>query len=100
MNKIMMFSLLLLADTSEFTPIVDLIQGWGLAIVSAILGVVSIYMIFLIIKISFKIAKASADGDIEERSKMLNNLVWVIFAGILTFSATVIAGVFAGIFLN
>gem|GEM_PF-7123279 len=32
-------------------------------------------MIFLIIKISFKIAKASADGDIEERSKMLNNLV-------------------------
>ncbi|WP_338970855.1 hypothetical protein [Spiroplasma endosymbiont of Labia minor] len=84
----------------DFSPMVTLIKGIGLSVLSAVLSVALLYLIFLIVRVGFRIAHAAAEGDTEGKAKAVKDLLWIIFGFVIIMTATVVAGVFGGIFIN
>lgn len=80
-------------------PIINFIKTGVTLAISAIMAIVSIVLIFYIIKIGLRIKKYSGDGKNDERAKAIKDLIWVIVDFIITTSATTIAGVFASVFI-
>jgi len=84
----------------DIKPLTDYITGYGLAILSGVLTLVSLFLTFTLVKIGFRISKAASDGDVEGRSSAIKDIIWAAVGAGIVFSATVAAGIFAGIFLN
>ncbi len=87
-------------ELPSLDPIIDFIKTAGTLAISAIMAIASIVLIFYIIKIGLRIKKYSGDGDNDERSKAIKDLIWVIVGFVITASASTIAGVFASVFIT
>ncbi|AUB32004.1 hypothetical protein [Spiroplasma floricola] len=99
-NFIAKLNIVFLADVPDFKPITDYIWGYGLAAVTAVCSLISLFLVFVLVKIGFRIAKASSDGDVEGRSAAIRDIIWASIGAALVFSATIAAGVFSAIFLK
>ena len=99
-NCITNLNMKILADAPDFKPITDFIWGYGLAAITAVCSLVSLFLIFVLVKIGFRISKASSDGDIEGRSAAIRDIIWASIGAVIVFSATIAAGVFSSIFLK
>ncbi|WP_339020795.1 hypothetical protein [Spiroplasma endosymbiont of Atherix ibis] len=70
------FNFMLLADVPNFKSISNYIWGYGLSEITVICSLISLFLIFVLIKIYFRISKLSSDGYIEGRITAIRDIIW------------------------
>ncbi|WP_342269284.1 hypothetical protein [Spiroplasma endosymbiont of Aspidapion aeneum] len=91
-----MYSLLTdVTNNWNSSEIINYVWGWVSSLATFLCSVVAAILILFIIKIGFKIAKASSENDIEERQKAINGIIWVIIGFIICCSAATGCGILA-----
>ncbi|AGR42186.1 hypothetical protein [Spiroplasma diminutum] len=87
-------------EIPDLTPLVNYFLGYGGALLTGLMGLLTLFFIFNVVKIRIRISKCSADGDYEGRSQALREIIWQIVGALCCFFAGVGAGILTGIFMS